>query len=74
MKLHEALRKIIGQYGSAVTQNGTHLLSLLAGAHAFDDYPAMKQIMGAVFNGRYGRELYTRAADADIGHYQLYTE
>ena len=74
MKLHEALRKIIGQYGSAVTQNGTHLLSLLAGAHAFDDYPAMKQIMGAVFNGRYGRELYTRAADADIGDYQLYTE
>ena len=74
MKLHEALRKIIGQYGSAVTQNGTHLLSLLAIAHAFDDYPAMKQIMGAVFNGRYGRELYTRAADADIGDYQLYTE
>ena len=74
MKLHEALRKIIGQYGSAVTQNGTHLLSLLAGAHAFDDYPAMKQVMGAVFNGRYGRELYTRAADADRGDYQLYAE
>ena len=74
MKLHEALRKIIGQYGSAVMQNGTHLLSLLAGAHAFDDYPAMKQIMGAVFNGRYGRELYTRAADADRGDYQLYAE
>ena len=64
MKLHEALRKIIGQYGSAVMQNGTHLLSLLAGAHAFDDYPAM----------RYGRELYTRAADADRGDYQLYAE
>jgi len=74
MKLHEALRKIIGQYGSAVMQNGTHLLSLLAGAHAFDDYPAMKQVMGAVFNGRYGRELYTRAADADRGDYQLYAE
>ena len=73
MKLHEALRKILKQFGTSVMQDGKRLMSMLADFHAFEDYPAMKQVMGAVFTGRYGKELYTRAADDESGDYMLYT-
>ena len=73
MKLHEALRKILKQFGTFVMQDGKRLMSMLADFHAFEDYPAMKQVMGAVFTGRYGKELYTRAADDESGDYMLYT-
>ena len=73
MKLHEALRKILKQFGTSVMQDGKRLMSMMADFHAFEDYPAMKQVMGAVFTGRYGKELYTRAADDESGDYMLYT-
>ena len=72
MKLHEALRKILKQFGTSVMQDGKRLMSMLADFHAFEDYPAMKQVMGAVFTGRYGKELFTRAADDESGDYELY--
>lgn len=72
MKLHEALRKILKQFGTSVMQDGNRLMSMMADFHAFEDYPAMKQVMGAVFTGRYGKELFTRAADDESGDYRLY--
>ena len=72
MKLHEALRKILKQFGTSVMQDGKRLMSMMADFHAFEDYPAMKQVMGAVFTGRYGKELFTRAADDESGDYELY--
>lgn len=72
MKLHEALRKILKQFGTSVMQDGKRLMSMMADFHAFEDYPAMKQVMGAVFTGRYGKELFTRAADDESGDYMLY--
>ena len=72
MKLHEALRKILKQFGTSVMQDGKRLMSMMADFHAFEDYPAMKKVMGAVFTGRYGKELFTRAADDESGDYMLY--
>ena len=70
MKLHEAL--ILKQFGTSVMQDGKRLMSMMADFHAFEDYPAMKKVMGAVFTGRYGKELFTRAADDESGDYMLY--
>ena len=72
MKLHEALRKILKQFGTSVMQDGKCLMPMMADFHAFEDYPAMKQVMGAVFTGRYGKELFTRATDDESGDYRLY--
>ena len=72
MKLHEALRKILKQFGTSVMQDGKRLMSMMADFHAFEDYPAMKKVMGAVFTGRYGKELFTRAADDESDDYRLY--
>ena len=44
MKLHEALRKILKQFGTSVMQDGKRLMSMMADFHAFEDYPAMKQV------------------------------
>lgn len=56
MKLHEALRKIFKLFGIAVIKE-KRLVFLLADYKAFDDFPAMKQVMEAIVTGRYGREL-----------------
>ena len=73
MKLHEALRKIFKLFGIAVIKE-KRLVFLLADYKAFDDFPAMKQVMEAIVTGRYGRELCLRAADDDSADYELYTE
>ena len=73
MKLHEALRKIFKLFGIAVLKE-KRLVFLLADYKAFDDFPAMKQVMEAIVTGRYGRELCLRAADDDSADYELYTE
>ena len=73
MKLHDALRKIFKLFGISVLQE-KRLVFLLADYKAFDDFPAMKQVMESVATGRYGRELCLRAADDDSADYELYTE
>lgn len=44
MKLHEALRQIITQFGVSVLGE-KRLVYLLSDYRAFEDYPAMRQIM-----------------------------
>lgn len=44
MKLHDALRKISGQYGTQVLQE-KRLMAMLADFRASDDFPAVKRVM-----------------------------
>lgn len=54
MKLQEALRKVIRQFGGSVIQE-KRLMSFLADYKAFDDYPAVKEVMRAIATGDWGR-------------------
>ena len=54
MKLHKALQKIVSQFGTEVLQE-ERLVNLLADYKAFDDYPAMRQVMEALSEGGYVR-------------------
>ena len=53
MKLQEALRKVIRQFGGSVIQE-KRLMSFLADYKAFDDYPAVKEVMRAIATGGLG--------------------
>ena len=48
MKLNEALRKIILEYGPAVLEERS-LVSLLEGSSAFEDCPDMLPVIEAIF-------------------------
>ena len=62
MKFHEALRKAVRQFGINVLQEH-RLMSVLADYKAFDDYPAVKDVMKAVCSDGYGKELCRLASD-----------
>ena len=64
MKLHEALRKTIRHYGISVIED-KRLLSFLAGYRAFDDFPAMKEVMRFIAAGDYGKRLCLAADGSD---------
>ena len=59
MKLHDAMKELLGQFGSTLPQE-ERLLPLLADYRAFDDYPAMKLVMKTLSEHGYLRELYGR--------------
>ena len=59
MKLHDAMKELLGQFGSTLLQE-ERLLPLLADYRAFDDYPAMKLVMKTLSEHGYLRELYGR--------------
>lgn len=54
MKLQDALRKVIRQLGVGIIQE-KRLMSFLADYKAFDDYPAVKEVMRAIATGGTGR-------------------
>ena len=56
MKLHDALKKIIREFGMSVLKE-KRLVSLLADYKVFDDYPAAKQVMKSIVEDGYGKEL-----------------
>ena len=56
MKLHEALQKIVSQFGTEVLQE-ERLVNQLADYKAFDDYPAMRLVMKALTEGGYAKDL-----------------
>ena len=56
MKLHEALRRAVWQFGINILQDN-RLMPVLADYRAFDDYPAMKQVMKAVSDAGHGKEF-----------------
>ena len=62
MKFHEALRRAVRQFGINVLQEH-RLMSVLADYKAFEDYPAVKEVMKAVSAEGHGKELCRLAMD-----------
>lgn len=68
MKLQEALRKTIREYGISVIRE-KRLMGYLADCRAFGDYPAVRDIMKAIVTGDCGKELcriVTEAGDEEF--------
>ena len=73
MKLHEALRKTILEYGTAVLEERS-LVSLLEGSSAFEDCPDMLPVMEAIFTRKYGHELSLRSSEPERTDLSLYLD
>lgn len=71
MKLQDALRKIIREFGMSVMKD-KRLMSFLTDYRAFDDFPAVKTVMRAIAEGGYGRDLCRLAADESDVNYLSY--
>lgn len=72
MKLQEIIQKVISQFSCSVLGE-KRFFYLLADYHAFDDYPAMKQVMkDLVFYG-YGKGLYDRSLRQNKSDYLVFT-
>lgn len=56
MKLQDALKRSIKEFGMSVFKE-KHLVFLLSDYKAFDDYPAMKQIIKTIAEDGYGKDL-----------------
>ena len=56
MKLHDAMRKTVREYGVRVISE-KRLIFILADLRAFEEYPAVKPVLEAVVSGSAGREL-----------------
>ena len=73
MKLHDAMQKIIRQFGTPVLAE-SRLMSLLADYKAFDDFPAMKDVMKEILSGGFGKELSSRSKGTDDTEFLSYAE
>lgn len=73
MKLHEALRKTILEYGTDVLEERS-LVSLLEGSSAFEDCPDMLHVMEALFTRKYGHELSLRSSEPERTDLTLYLD
>ena len=56
MKLHDALRKTVREYGVRVIAE-KRLIFILADLRAFEEYPAVKPVLEAIVSGGTGKEL-----------------
>ena len=73
MKLHEALRKVIRHFGVNVIEE-KRLMSFLADYRAFDDYPAVKEVMRAIATGDSGKKICLAADGSDEEFLRLASE
>ena len=73
VKLHDVMKQLLRQFGSAVLQD-ERLLSLLDDCHAFEDFPAMRQVMKEFASHGYLRDLYCRSQKDGIAECQLYAD
>lgn len=73
MKLHEALRNIVREFGFGVLED-KRFLGMLADTHAYEEYPAMKQVMTAIADGGYGQEILSRVRKSRSRDLALYFE
>ncbi len=64
MKLHEALRKVIRHFGVSVIEDKS-LMSFLNDCRAFDECPAVKEVMHVIAAGSYGKRLCLAADESD---------
>jgi len=56
MKLHDAMRKAVREYGVRVISE-KQLLFILSDLRAFEEYPAVKLVLEAIVSGDTGKEL-----------------
>lgn len=70
MKLQDALKKILWQFGVLVLQE-KRLMSILADFQAFDEYPALKQVMKVLSDDGYAKELCSLAVCEDWKNFQI---
>ena len=56
MKLHDALRKAVREYGVRTIEE-KRLLFMLSDFGAFEEYPAAKEVLGDIVTGGAGKEL-----------------
>lgn len=68
MRLHEAMRKVIREFGAAILEE-KRFLSVLSDYRAFDEFPAVRQILQAVVSDGYGKELCGKSLDGDSSEY-----
>ena len=73
MKLQEALRKVIRQFGVSVIQE-KRLMSFLADYKAFEDYPAVREVMKAIATGECGKDLCRYATEESDDEYLRFAE
>lgn len=58
MKLHEAVKQLVTQFGETVVTE-VRLANLLADLNGYQDYPAMKMVFKEILKAGYGQELYS---------------
>ena len=71
MKLHEALRNIFRKSGLEVLEDG-RFQGFLADYRAYDEFPAMRQVMRSLADGGYGKELGSRIRNGNDADVRLY--
>ena len=71
MKLHEALRNIFRNFGLEVLEDG-RFQGFLADYRAYDEFPAMRQVMRSLADGGYGKELGSRIRNGNDADVRLY--
>ena len=73
MKLHDAMKELLGQVGSTVLQE-IRLFSTLAYYWAFSDVRPMRQVVKELVARRYLCELYWRNHEQSRDECMLYAE
>ena len=69
MKLHEAMRKALGEFGVSVLGE-KRFFYLLSDYHAFEDFPAMKEVVKALSDGGYGEKLLLMSQEPGRPRYE----
>ena len=57
MKLQEALKQLIAQFGESIVSEA-RLANLIADLNGYEDYPAMKQVFKELVKANFGQEMY----------------
>lgn len=57
MKLHEAIKKLVAQFGESIVTE-VRLANLLADLNGYQDYPAMKMVLKDILKAEYGKKLF----------------
>lgn len=57
MTLHEAIKKLVAQFGESIVTE-VRLANLLADLNGYQDYPAMKMVLKEFLKAGYGKKLF----------------
>lgn len=69
MKLHEAMKKALLEFGVSVLRE-RRFFYLLSDYHAFEDFPAMKEVVKALSDGGYGEKLLLMSQEPGRPRYE----